>query len=522
MSVSAKLQARQGSSSSGTQASQPSADNPPSSISPNSNASADSTTDSPSANPPSEPNPAPSSGAPPPTTPPVNSPPPTTTPEPTTPPATTPPPPTTNPPPPPTTTEPPHTTPVQTTPNPPPTTPIQTNPTQSSPTPLQPSTVYSSTLYVSTTSPPYSIESTATSVNATLMLGSNECASDPQAQSDGSCPSSMYCNAASKVCIAKALDGTVCAADFQCNSGYCVGTCQGRPSGASQHALSGGAIAGIVVGALAALGLLAAVFWYCQRRHRKQRNLKLYAQDFNDSFTEMQGKRASKYNFLAQMLSKDQLALQSDEQLMISGHSHTISHDLASSAASPYLGHDRRPISNSSSDYAMDFSDYADPPSMAQATTSFTRQARGASITALQPRPLSPRAVNDSPPPPMVMMDHGFGTLTPSGSVASPNLAQAQPRYASPRHASPRPRPDSEALPAIDTSSFMNNDLMWDDSLEKPAAYDAWTNEDQATMSPVDSHAASFSPHPSTLGPSSTLRTTSTHNTSHQQHSPFF
>ncbi|KAI8070747.1 hypothetical protein BC940DRAFT_295462 [Gongronella butleri] len=402
------------------------------------------------------------------------------------------------------------------------------------------------------------IESTFTSVNSTLALGNKECASDANAQTDGTCPGTMYCNAPTKQCVAKSSNGATCAADFQCLTDYCTGTCTDRPASSTNNgSLAPGAIAGIVIGVVGGLAVIAALFFFWRKR-RNRNNVKMYAQEFNDVFPEMQAKRASKYNFLAQMLSKDQLPLESHENLMNAAHSRSISQDRASSAASPYLGHldyspqmqhqrvstGSRPVSGVSGDYALDFSDYADT-GHAQQPQSFTRQQqpRTGSMTALQPRPV----LASSPPP----SNSPFASHTPSlvmpvaASVGSPALssssAHLQQHAPSPRQRNvaaagpPRPRPDSEALPAIDTTSFMKAneyDNLWDDALVRPAGVaassnniDAWTHEDQATMSPVDSSGRSgrtFSPQPSTLGHSSTLRTASTQNTQQQQHSPFF
>ncbi|CAO3599135.1 unnamed protein product [Absidia cylindrospora] len=353
----------------------------------------------------------------------------------------------------------------------------------------------------STSSAP--VESAVTSVSPTLVLGDMECASDPLAQQNGRCPVDHYCNAALKQCSMHLNNGVTCAADFQCTSGYCIGTCADRTtSNNNSQALSGGQIAGITLGTIGG-GLVALVgLLFCYRRRKRrmaaqQSRAMQYMMD-GDEGTEMTDKRGkgttrlSKYNFLTQVLDSSQqqrhFGFESSQQ------------DLAHTTPESTVNND----SNSILDYQNEF--FVSNASLHQPAPLFnTRSVSSSSTTALRPRPITDDFMQTS----------SYSSLPkPRPDSEALSLEHRYQMQGPPLTTNHRDSMTDTALSSQPTSTishqsteqqqqhFMNINTLWDDALHHsatatanhhhhqfhtaapslPNPQDAWSHEDQASL----------------------------------------
>lgn len=138
--------------------------------------------------------------------------------------------------------------------------------------------------------------SASSAASPSVVLGTNECASDPSAV-DSKCPSDSYCNAATRQCTKLLDNGSQCFEDFQCVSGHCNSNQCGEHADKSGPAgLSGGQLAGVTVGSVAgAVVLFILVAWLLKRRTR--RNVSQRARKFEQVRSEDDDLERSDYMF---------------------------------------------------------------------------------------------------------------------------------------------------------------------------------------------------------------------------------
>lgn len=202
---------------------------------------------------------------------------------------------------------------------------VQSATTTTSTSTSTPTLTETPTSTTTTIEPSRSFSITSSTATPSLVLGTNECASDPNAV-NGICPQDRYfCNAATASCIQLMSNGAQCYEDFQCASAHCDnGTCGVDGNSAQPSALTGADIAGITIGSVAgAVALIACLAFAFQRRSRRHRVSwrarkfeQIRYQDDNDEFwgepsrydhpdvmEEHNNHRSSKYNVLAQLMT---------------------------------------------------------------------------------------------------------------------------------------------------------------------------------------------------------------------------
>ncbi|ORZ18764.1 hypothetical protein BCR42DRAFT_490080 [Absidia repens] len=353
------------------------------------------------------------------------------------------------------------------------------------------------------------VESAVTSVSPTLVLGDMECASDPLAQQNGRCPVDHYCNAALKQCSVQLNNGVTCAADFQCKSGYCIGTCADRTTfNNNSQALSGGQIAGITLGTIGG-GLVALVgLLFCYRRRKRkmaaqQSRAMQYMMDGEEG-TEMADKRGakgttrlSKYNFLTQVLDGSQqqrhFGFESSQQEL----AHT----------SPDNSTVNNGDSNSILDYQNEF--FVSNASLHQPPPLFnTQSVSSSSTTALRPRPITDDFMQTTsysslpkprPDSEALSLEHRYQMQGPPLTTTT-TITHRDSMTDTALSSHPTPTM-SHRFTEQQQQHFMNINTLWDDALHHtatptvnhrhqfqtsappmPNAQDAWSHEDQASL----------------------------------------